>query len=449
LAVRPLPKLKQQSNRQWTAKESSSLSEVKHRIAAEKLGAHGAAMAKAVEACVHCGFCLPDCPTYRELGQEMDSPRGRIVLMKEVLEGNLALSRALPHVDRCLGCLACETTCPSGVEYGELISPFRDYAESRRSRGIFSSLKRRFLSATLTHPDRFRRLARLATLVRPLRRILPRSLRAPLDLMPGKIPAPETLSSHYPAQGCERRGRISLLCGCAQQVLAPQINLATIDILTRHGIEVTIPKTQVCCGALAWHIGDGPRARIQARQNLKAFAGEIDAVITNAAGCGSGLQEYPLILAGTRELEAARAFATRVSDISVFLDDMTLAPPPDPGKKLKIAYHDACHLAHAQGVRDAPRRLLRSIPGIELIELPDANLCCGSAGTYNLDHPEIAGQLGAKKAALIANTGADMVASGNIGCLSQLKYHMEKIDCRIPIAHTVEIMAAAYRNELS
>jgi glycolate oxidase iron-sulfur subunit len=422
---------------------------VKHRIAAEKLGAHGEAMAKAVEACVHCGFCLPDCPTYRELGQEMDSPRGRIVLMKEVLEGNLALSRALPHVDRCLGCLACETTCPSGVEYGELISPFRDYAESRRRRGIFSGLKRRFLAATLTHPGRFRRLARLATLVRPLRRILPRSLRAPLDLMPGRIPAPEILSNHYPAQGCEQRGRIALLCGCAQQVLAPQINLATIDILTRHGIEVDIPETQGCCGALAWHIGDGPRARIQARQNLKAFAGEIDAVITNAAGCGSGLQEYPLILAGTRELETARAFAARVRDISVFLDDMTLAPPPDPGKKLRIAYHDACHLAHAQGVRDAPRRLLRSIPGIELIELADANLCCGSAGTYNLDYPEIAGQLGTKKAAIIADTGADMVASGNIGCLSQLKNQMEKIDCRIPILHTVEIMAAAYRNELS
>ena len=422
---------------------------MKHGIAAEKFGAHGEAMSRAVETCVHCGFCLPDCPTYRELGQEMDSPRGRIVLMKEVLEGNLALSSALPHVDRCLGCLACETTCPSGVKYGELINPFRDYAEPRRRRGFFAGLKRRFLGATLTRPDRFRRLARIAALARPLRRILPGSLSAPLDLLPGKLPDREKLSSLYPVKGCKKTGRIALLSGCAQQVLAPGINLATIDILVRHGIEVNIPETQGCCGALAWHIGDGSRARDQARQNLKAFPGEIDTVITNAAGCGSGLKEYPLILAGTREVEDARAFADKVSDISVFLDTMNLPPPPDPGKKISIAYHDACHLAHAQGVRDAPRKLLQSIPGVNLVELPDANLCCGSAGTYNLDHPGIAAELGKKKAAIIAATGADMVASGNIGCLSQLKNHLEKIDCRIPILHTVEIMAAAYRNELS
>ncbi|MCP4849039.1 MAG: glycolate oxidase subunit GlcF [Verrucomicrobiaceae bacterium] len=422
---------------------------MKHGIAAENLGPHGKAMSKAVETCVHCGFCLPDCPTYRELGQEMDSPRGRIVLMKEVLEGKLALSRALPHIDRCLGCLACETTCPSGVEYGELISPFRDYAEPRRQRGFFVGLKRKLLSATLTRPERFRYLARIATLVRPLRRILPGSLREPLDLLPGKLPAQEKLSSLYPVTGCKQTGRIALLSGCAQQVLAPAINLATIDILTSNGIEVIIPEKQGCCGALAWHIGDGSRARKQARRNLKAFPEDIDAVVTNAAGCGSGLSEYPMMLADTRELDPARKFASKVMDISVFLESMNLPQPPDPGRTLRIAYHDACHLAHAQGVRDAPRKLLRSIPGINLVELPDANLCCGSAGTYNLDHPQIAAELGAKKAAILAASNADMIASGNIGCLSQLKNHMEKINCSIPILHTVEIMAAAYRNKLS
>ena len=422
---------------------------MKHAIAADQVGTHGKAMAKAVETCVHCGFCLPDCPTYRELGQEMDSPRGRIVLMKEVLEGNLSLSHALPHVDRCLGCLACETTCPSGVEYGELISPFRDYAESRRRRGFFARLQRRFLGATLTRPERFRRLAKIASLARPLRRILPGSLSTPLDLLPKKLPAREKLSSHYPVKNGDKCGRIALLAGCAQQVLAPEINLATIDILTRNGIEVIVPEAQGCCGALAWHVGDGSRARAQARQNLKAFDGDIDAVITNAAGCGSGLSEYPMMLAGTGELASAQTFASKVRDISVFLGSMNLQPPPNPGKPLRIAYHDACHLAHAQGVRDAPRKLLKSIPGCSLVELPDANLCCGSAGTYNLDHPQIAAQLGAKKAAILADTGADMIASGNIGCLSQLKNHMEKIDCKIPILHTVEIMAAAYRNQLS
>jgi glycolate oxidase iron-sulfur subunit len=421
---------------------------MKHAIQTDQFGANGKAMAKAVETCVHCGFCLPDCPTYRELGQEMDSPRGRIVLMKEVLEGNLELSRALPHVDRCLGCLACETTCPSGVEYGELISPFRDYAEPRRKRGLLENLKRRFLGSMLTHPARFRRLAKMASVARPLRWLLPKSLSVPLDLLPRKLPGQEKLSSHYPAKGSEKRGSVALLAGCAQQVLSPQINLATIDILTRNGIDVAIPQEQGCCGALAWHVGDGARARSLAHQNLKAFDGKFDAVITNAAGCGSGLHEYPMMLAGTKAQEEAGEFAGKVRDISVFLDALSLPPPPDPGKHLRIAYHDACHLAHAQGVRDAPRNLLQSIPGSSLVELPDANLCCGSAGTYNLDHPDTAAQLGAKKAAILAETGADMIASGNIGCLSQLKYHMEKIDCRIPILHTVEIMAAAYRNQL-
>ena len=420
---------------------------MKHAIPIENLGPAAEKMAEAVSACVHCGFCLPDCPTYRTLGAEADSPRGRIVLMKEVLEGNLRPSQAQPHIDRCLGCLACETTCPSGVKYGELLSPFRHLAEKSRKRDPFSKLRRKFLATTLPSPARFRSIITAARFARPLRKFLPAALAAPLDLLPSKLPKVEALPSENPAVG-SRKARVALLAGCAQQVLAPGINVAAVALLNRNGVDVAIPEGQVCCGALAWHIGDGHRAAAHAVQNLTVFPGDVDAILTTAAGCGSGLHDYPLILAGRDEQAAAEEFAAKVQDISTFLAGLGLPAPPAIGRKLKIAYHDACHLLHAQRVRDAPRELLKSIPGVELIELPDANICCGSAGSYNIDHSAIAAQLGEAKAKLIIASGADLVASGNIGCLTQLESHLEKLGANIPIRHTVEIIADAHAGGL-
>ncbi len=404
-------------------------------------------MADAVSACVHCGYCLPDCPTYRVLGEETESPRGRIVLMRRVLEGELDAADAQPHIDRCLGCLSCETSCPSGVRYRELINPFRDLAEPARKRRPLERVRRRLLTHTLTSPRRLRTALALARLVRPLRKALPKGFGAAFDLLPDKAARAIPLAADNPSAG-EEVERVALLSGCAQQTLAPGINAATIELLTRHGVSVSVPEGQACCGALAWHVGDGARARTQARQNLEAFPAEVDAVISNAAGCGAGLREYPAILAGEDEEEDARDLAEKVRDVSVFLDSLDLPPPPPPGRGLKIAYHDACHLAHAQGVRDAPRRLLRSIPGVELVDLPDPDICCGSAGTYNLDQPETAAKLGAAKAELAVASGAEMIATGNVGCLVQLETHLRRRGHQIPVRHTVEILNDAYKGEL-
>jgi glycolate oxidase iron-sulfur subunit len=401
-------------------------------------------MTRAIESCVHCGFCLAACPTYRELGQEMDTPRGRIVLMKQVLEGTLPLADALPHVDRCLGCLACEPACPSGVTYRDLLSPFRALAEKKRHRPFLERVRRWLVSATLPHPARFRLAAWMGKFARELAPLFPKSFRAMLGLIPENVPPRETWPGVTPAIG-KRRARVALLSGCAQQVLAPDINTATIAVLARNGIEVVIPPAQACCGALAWHVGDIGSAQKFARKNLAAFPGDVDAILTNAAGCGSGMHEYHLILAGTDLADAAEKFRHRVMDAAVFLARLgDLAPFPDSGKATRIAVHDACHLLNAQSVRDEPRALLAAIPRAELIDLPDPHLCCGSAGTYNLDQPEIAASLGAARAHTIIGTHADVVATGNIGCLTQLKLHLAKQGADIPIRHTMQILRDAY-----
>jgi glycolate oxidase iron-sulfur subunit len=403
-------------------------------------------MARAVESCVHCGFCLAACPTYRELGQEMDTPRGRIVLMKQVLEGDLPIEDALPHVDRCLGCLACEPACPSGVAYRDLISPFRALAEKKRTRPLMERIRRWLVSATLPYPARFRLAAWAAGFAREFAPLLPASFRPMLDLVPARVPPHQTWPEVTPAQG-RRRGRVALLAGCAQQVLEPDINTATIEVLARNGIEVIIPREQACCGALAWHVGDIDSAQRFARKNLAAFPDDVDAILTNAAGCGSGMHEYHLILAGTELAAAAEKFRHRVIDATVFLARLgDLAPIPDSGKALRIACHDACHLLNAQGVRDEPRALLAAIPGAQLVNLPDPHLCCGSAGTYNIDQPEIAASLGSAKARAIAESSADIVATGNIGCLTQLRLHLARQSTPIPIRHTMQILRDAYRS---
>ena len=414
-----------------------------HSIPTEKLGPFGQPMAQAVQACVHCGFCLAACPTYRELGQEMDTPRGRIVLMKQVLEGTLPWQSAKPHVDRCLGCLACEPACPSGVSYRDLISPFRAMAQSRFQFSSGEKLRRFLASVTIPFPKRFRLATKAGRLAKPLRSFLPAALRPMLDVLPDHLPARESWQRVNPARG-ERRARVALLTGCAQQVLDPDINTATIEVLVRNGIEVIVPPEQGCCGGLAWHTGDLRGAQSFARRNLDAFPGDVDAILTNAAGCGSAMHDYHLVLRGTADEARAEAFRRRVLDVSVFLHQIGLRElPPDSGRTHRVAYHDACHLANAQNVRREPRDLLRAISGLQLIGLPDAEICCGSAGTYNLDQPEIAAALGEKKARAVMATGAETVASGNIGCLVQLRVHLARLGATVRVRHTMQVLRDA------
>ena len=415
-----------------------------HSIQPEKCGPFGEPMTHAVQACVHCGFCLAACPTYGELGQEMDTPRGRIVLMKQVLEGGLPWTAAQPHIDRCLGCLACEPACPSGVPYRDLLSPFRALAKNQFQLSVGERLRRFLASQTIPFPGRFRLASKVGRLAKNLRFLTPTILKPMLDLLPESIPASQTWPEITPAQS-QRRARVALLAGCAQQVLDPDINTATIEVLARNGVEVIVPRGQGCCGGLAWHTGDLKSAQSFARRNLDAFPADVDAILSNAAGCGSAMHEYHLILKGTPDEERANAFRKRVMDVSVFLARLGLRElPKGRGPSLRVAYHDACHLANAQNVRREPRELLRKISGVQLLELADSHLCCGSAGTYNLDQPSIAASLGKKKAQTVIATGANVVASGNIGCLTQLRVQLAKLGSSIPVRHTMQVLRDAY-----
>jgi glycolate dehydrogenase iron-sulfur subunit len=432
---------------------------MQHHIETTRIGPHGPDMARAVSTCVHCGFCLPACPTYRVLGEEMDSPRGRILLMKSVLEEEITVDDALPYIDRCLGCLACVTACPSGVAYGDLLTPFRMHVEPKRRRTFIDVLRRFMVMTTLPFPSRFRLAARAGKLAQHMRALVPESLHAMLDLIPAEIPRARPLPEHYPATGT-RRGRVALLAGCAQQVLAPEIGWAALRVLSRSGIEVVVPREQGCCGALAMHVGEETRARVFARRNLHAFPEDVDAVVTTAAGCGSGMKEYGLLFQGAppEEHEAAKKLASRVVDICEFLDARGIPDPPALAQPIKVAYQDACHLAHAQGVRRAPRALLQRIPNVTLVEIADGGYCCGSAGTYNIDQPAIAHQLGERKAEAIRATGAHVVVSGNIGCMTQMRTHLHarrEADRagdagtnghEIKVLHTVELLDRAFTN---
>jgi glycolate oxidase iron-sulfur subunit len=396
---------------------------VQHRIPAADLGPHGDAMAGAVTTCVHCGFCLAACPTYKVMGEEMDSPRGRIVLMKHALEGDLTLEETRPYIDRCLGCLACETACPSGVRYRELVVPFRARLESD-ARPAHQRLLRQLLLSVLESPARFRAVhhaSRLARLASPL---LPSRLRGMLDLLPAQLPAAAPLPTHVPAAGA-RRARVALLTGCVQRVLRPSINHATLRVLAANGVEVIVPRDQGCCGALALHAGLESRALGLANHNARVFPPDVDAVVTNAAGCGSAMKEQP--------------YQTPVRDVAEFLDALGLRPPAALARPTRVAYHDACHLSHGQGIRLAPRRLLGQIGNLTLLEIADDEMCCGSAGLYNLEHPGTAAALGRRKAAAIKALPADLVVTGNLGCLTQIAQYSD-----LPIHHTMELLDLAY-----
>ncbi len=416
---------------------------MQHVIDVAQYGPQGEAMAAPIGSCVHCGFCLPTCPTYVTMGEEMDSPRGRIFLMKEVLEGELELEAALPYIDNCLGCVSCVTACPSGVEYGDLITPFRAYAEEHRHRQPLDRLQREMVLQTLPYERRFRLAARMGRWAKPLARFLPESMGAMLGLLPETLPRRRPLPAVYLAVG-ERRARVALLAGCAQQALSPDIGWATLRVLARNGVETVVPEAQGCCGALPMHMGASERAKPMARRNLEAFPEDIDAVITTAAGCGSGIKEYPLLFRGAAEEGAARAFADSVVDATVFLAGLGLADGYRPAMTpTKLAYHDACHLAHAQGVRRQPRGLLEAIEGVELVEPDEWELCCGSAGTYNVEKPRTAAELGERKARNLLATGATMIASGNIGCLTQIDTHLRRLGHDIPVLHTLQVLDRA------
>lgn len=424
---------------------------MQHTIPVETLGPLGERMAHAVGKCVHCGFCLPACPTYNLLGEEMDSPRGRIILMKSVLEGDVDLEEALPYVDRCLGCLGCVSACPSGVPYGELVTPFRSFAQERRRRPLTQRVARQLALDTLPFPERFRLAAQAGKAARPLQGMLPEQMRAMLDLIPESLPVALPLPDLFPALG-PRKARVALLVGCAQQVLAPQINWSTLRVLARNGVEVVVPHGQGCCGSLALHAGEISLARAQAAHNLSLFPEDVDAVVTNAAGCGSGMKEYPMLFTSNqggpdeagRWLELAERFAPKVYDISAFLDGLGIEEPPPLPRLLKLAYHDACHLAHAQGITEAPRRLLRQIPNLSLVAVPEGDLCCGSAGIYNIEQPETARRLGERKAKHILSVDAQAVVTGNIGCMVQIRAHLMELGHSLPVWHTIEVLDRAY-----
>jgi glycolate oxidase iron-sulfur subunit len=365
--------------------------------------------------------------------------------MKENLEGKLPLDNMLPFVDRCLGCMACVTACPSGVEYGELLGPFRARAEAKRKRTAMERFVRLLVRETLPYPGRFRLAANTGWLARPLRGLLPQPLRAMLDLLPAQLPPTDAVLSSMPAIGM-RRARVALLGGCVQQVLAPTLNWSTIHVLIRNGVEVLVPHDQGCCGSLSLHIGEANQARELARRNLYAFPEDVDAIITNAAGCGSGMHEYGLLFAGDPDEERARAFARKVKDVSAFLVELGAIEPAPLNEPLTVAYHDPCHLSHAQRVTSQPRQLISAIPNVTLVEIPEGELCCGSAGTYNLEQPELARSIGERKARNILSTGAQAVVTGNIGCMTQIQTHLKALGQPLPIWHTVELLAQSYQN---
>lgn len=381
-------------------------------------------MARAVTTCVHCGFCLAACPTYRVLGEEMDSPRGRIVLMKQALEGELAIDQALPFIDRCLGCLACETACPSGVRYRELVVPFRARAEESARRPRERS-QRRLLLSILESPDAFRLAMAAGRLARRMRPLIPPSLRSMLDLLPPRTPEPAALRPLTRAIG-PRRARVALLAGCVQRVLRPSINAAAVRVLAANGVEVVVPRDQGCCGALARHVGFDAHADDLAARNADAFPHDVDAIVTTAAGCGSAMKED--------------GYAVPVADVSEFIDRLGVQASFSLAQPATIAYHDACHLGHAQGVRAAPRRLLAAIQNANVVELDDNEMCCGSAGLYNIEQPQTAAELGRRKAEAIRLTGAQLVATGNIGCMTQIATYL---DATIEVRHTIEILDSA------
>jgi glycolate oxidase iron-sulfur subunit len=410
--------------------------------------------------CVHCGLCLPSCPTYAELGQEPDSPRGRIYLIKALADGRIGLSdAAAAHLSLCLGCRACETACPSGVQYGHLIEAGRAELETRRPGSAVRRLVRRFAFGTLLPRPALLRLVAgalrvyqrsgLQRLVRAsgVLRLFPATLAASEALLPPLPPAGAggALPEVTPARGA-RTGCVALLHGCVQDAVFRPHNEATIRCLTRQGLEVRVPRTQGCCGALHAHAGEPEMARALARATIVAFeASELEAVVVNAAGCGAHMKAYGHLLRHDPAWAArAAAFAKKVVDVTEVLARAPLATPLGP-LPLRATYHDPCHLVHGQKVRNEPRALLRAVPGLELTELGEAEMCCGSAGIYNLTEPQMAQRLLDRKMAHVEATGAETVVTANPGCILQLAAGLRARGRNVEVLHVVEVLDRAYQ----
>ncbi|MDF3060334.1 MAG: glcF [Microvirga sp.] len=402
---------------------------------------------KILRTCVHCGFCTATCPTYLLLGDELDSPRGRIYLIKEMFEsGKPATPEVVKHIDRCLSCLACMTTCPSGVHYMHLVDHARAYIEETHRRPWHDRVMRALLAKVLPYPGRFRLAMTAALLAKPLSRLLgalPRvgnRLRAMLELAPPRVPArsPFARPGVWPAQG-PRLGRVAILSGCAQPVLNPNFNQAAIRLLNRHGIEVVLPHGEGCCGALVHHMGREGEAHGFAKRNIDAWIAEmdgagLDAIVITASGCGTTIKDYGFMFRNDPAYaEKARRVTEMAKDVTEYLTTLELAEPVRE-TLLTVAYHSACSMQHGQQIREDPKKLLKKA-GFTVKDVPEGHICCGSAGTYNIHQPEIAAQLRARKVANIERIKPDLVATGNIGCMTQIGKGTD-----IPIVHTVELL---------
>ncbi len=415
-----------------------------------------------IDSCVHCGFCLSTCPSYRVIGKEMDSPRGRIYLMDAINKGEATIDEATsPHFDSCLGCLACVTTCPSGVQYDKLIAATRPQVERNQPRNLSDRLIRTLIFNLFPYPNRLRAFlpslwlyqnSGLQQVIRNskiLDKVSPR-LAAMESILPQVTPESlqDRLPTIIPAQG-ETRYRVGVILGCVQRLFFSSVNEATVRVLTANGCEVIIPKSQGCCAALPAHQGQEIQAQQLARQMIDSFADtNVDFIIINAAGCGHTLKEYGHILEDDPEYRTkAQEFADQVKDVQEFLSEVGLTTKLSPisDRELLVVYQDACHLLHGQKISLQPRQLLRQIPGIKLREPIDAALCCGSAGIYNMLQPEVADELGQQKVTNLVNTGAELIASPNPGCSLQIAKHLNLQNRKIALLHPMELLDYSIR----
>ncbi|MCX6465644.1 MAG: heterodisulfide reductase-related iron-sulfur binding cluster [Pseudonocardiales bacterium] len=404
--------------------------------------------------CVHCGFCLPTCPTYQLWGEEMDSPRGRIYLMDLAKKGEIGLEGAFSeHIDACLGCMACVTACPSGVQYDRLLESVRPQVERNVERETGDRLFREAIFALFPYKRRLRVAALPGALYQKLRTVP--AIRRLAEKLPGRLAAMEsllppvsvreafaTLPVYTPAHGT-RRGRVALLTGCVQDVFFHRVNEATVRVLAAEGHDVLVPRDQQCCGALELHAGREDPALARAKREIAVFeALDVDHVVTNVAGCGSSMKEYGHLLSDDPEwAERAAAFSERVRDVhEVLAAHEPVAPRHEV--RARVAYHDACHLGHAQGVREQPRAVLRSVPGVQVVDIPEAALCCGSAGIYNMVMPDAAAELGVRKAGNVRSVDPDVVVTANPGCLLQIGKHLGR---DVPLLHPVQLLDASIR----
>jgi len=384
-------------------------------------------------ACIHCGLCLSSCPTYLETGNENDSPRGRIYLMRAMQDGRLPVGdTAVRHIDLCLGCRACEAVCPSGVQYGELLESTREHVETHYQRSPFQKFLRRIaIEKVFPFPERMELALRPTGTMKKLARFMPKFAREALSLIPENVSS-RPVPSFSPATRT-KRGAVGLVRGCVMSVMFGETNAATVALLNRAGYDVVTPDTQVCCGALYAHGGNLKRARECARANVRAFEG-VNAIVINAAGCGSTLKEYGHLLGDA----GGKAFGAKVKDITEILSpgDFASARP----EHRKVTYHDACHLAHAQRITRQPRDLVRAVAGKNFIELPESDVCCGSAGSYNLTEPEMAERLQRRKTEHLLKTGADLVVTTNPGCMLQIQAGLKKAGRNIQVMHLADYL---------